>query len=102
MRADPIISNERILKPEVFGWLGYHVSTEHAGSNVIGRFFLVMSLMEKRAKRTRDNFAGHFFWEIEVCKRNVRSGFRLDSRIVLSEASSCFFCFSSSPSMTWF
>ena len=52
-----------------------------------GRLFIDLSLMEKRAKRTHDHFARTFFLEIEVCKRKVRSGFRLHSRISLSEAS---------------
>ena len=42
---------------------------------------------------------GHpfFFLEIEMCKRNVQSGFRLHSRFSRSEASFLFCCFSSDP-----
>ena len=47
-----------------------------------GRFFIEVSLMEKRAAI---NLCGHP--EIEVYMKNVRNRFRLHSRIVLSEAS---------------
>ena len=58
----------------------------------MGEYF-VMSLTEKRAKRTRGHFARTFLGDRSVQEENVRSGFRLHSRIALSEASLLFVFF---------
>ena len=60
----------------------------------------MMSLMEMRAKRTHDHFARTFLGDRSVHEECARSGFRLHSRISLSEASFLvFFLFFIKPAM---
>ena len=55
-----------------------------------GRLFIDLSMTEKRAKCTCAIIVHGHSLEIEVCKRNVRSGSRPHSRISRSEASFLF------------
>ena len=52
-----------------------------------GSLFIELSLMEKVSDTECVIILPRHFLEIEVCQRNVRSGFRLHSRIAGSEAS---------------
>ena len=59
--------------------------------------FIELSLMEKVSETECVIILPGHIVEIEVCQRNVRSGFRLHSRIAGSEASIFYMSSRSSP-----